>query len=165
MLRLSKLTDYGTVVLAHMARTPEAVHTAADVASATHVAAPTVSKLLKLLTRGGLLVSQRGANGGYSLAREPEAISAVDVIDAIEGPVGLTACSQEEGLCDIETHCHIGSAWQRINGAIRAALKDVSLSELADPDHLTPPAVNIGKHRHSRQEPGKRIAIPIKVES
>lgn len=163
MLRLSKMTDYGTVVLAHMARTPEAVHTAADVAGATHVAAPTVSKLLKLLTRGGLLVSQRGANGGYSLARKPESISAVDVIDAIEGPVGLTACSQEEGNCDIETHCHIGSAWQRINGAIRDALKNVSLSELADPDNLTPPRVNVGgqPQRHA----GKQIRIPIKVES
>ena len=163
MLRLSKMTDYGTVVLAHMARTPAAVHTAADVAEATHVAAPTVSKLLKLLTRGGLLVSQRGANGGYSLSRKPESISAVDVIDAIEGPVGLTTCSQEEGLCDIESHCHIGSAWQRINGAIRDALKDVSLSELANPASLTPPNVELGKH--PRHNAGKRIAIPVKVES
>ena len=159
MLRLSKMTDYGTVVLAHMARTPDAVLTAADVAEATRVAAPTVSKLLKLLTRGGLLVSQRGANGGYSLARDPEAISAVDVIDAIEGPVGLTACSQDDGACDLESHCHIGSSWQRINGAIRNALKDVSLRDLAEPESLTPPTVRLGK-RHLNA-----LNIPIKVES
>ena len=153
MLRLSKLTDYGTVVLAHMAREPESVHTAADVAEATHVAAPTVSKLLKLLTRGGLLVSQRGANGGYLLARAPEAISAVDIIDAIEGGFGITECAGDHSQCGLESHCDVGGAWQRINVAIRNALKGVTLHELARPAELVPPQVKLGQR-----------VIPIKLE-
>lgn len=155
MLRLSKMTDYGTLVLAQMAREPDAVHTAAELSAATHVGAATVSKLLKLLTRGGLLNSQRGANGGYSLARGPEAISAADIIDAIEGDVGITECSTDHSHCDLEANCNVGSAWQRINVAIRDALREVSLNELARPSLLRTPEVRLT---------GKLKNIPIKVE-
>src|SRR5690606_18539702 len=109
MLRLSKMTDYGTVVLAHMARAPDAVHAAAEVADATHVRLPTVSKLLKLLTKGGLLASQRGARGGYVFARKPSEISAADIIDAIEGGMGITECAGDHSRCDLEAHCHVGT--------------------------------------------------------
>ncbi|MFI4968478.1 MAG: Rrf2 family transcriptional regulator, partial [Gammaproteobacteria bacterium] len=83
MLRLSKLTDYGTVVLAEMARDPARLHSAAELATTLHLAPPTVAKLLKQFTRGGLIKSQRGAKGGYTLARPAEDISAVQIIDAI----------------------------------------------------------------------------------
>ncbi|HET7923156.1 MAG TPA: SUF system Fe-S cluster assembly regulator [Gammaproteobacteria bacterium] len=133
MLRLSKLTDYGTVVLAHMARRPGAVHAAADVATATRIALPTVSKLLKVFARAGLVTSLRGAHGGYRLARPAEAITAVDIIDAIEGPVAITQCSLNHSQCGIESVCGVGHNWQRISLAIRDALRSVTLAQLTRP--------------------------------
>lgn len=131
MLRVSKLTDYATVVLAEMARAPEQVHTAPDLAARTHLARPTVSKLLKLLARGGLLTSYRGAHGGYLLAFTPERISAASIIDTVEGPVAMTECGLEHHQCELEHVCGVGPHWQRINRAVRAALEEVSLADLA----------------------------------
>jgi len=130
VLRISKLTDYGTVVLAHLAGEPATVCSATDVADVTGIAVPTVSKLLKSLARAGLVTSTRGANGGYRLARDPGAISAADVIDALEGPVSITECSAIDSNCDYEDVCNVGGAWQRINIAIRRALDEVSLVDL-----------------------------------
>lgn len=130
MLRISKLTDYGTVVLAHLAGDPAAVCSAADVSTATGIAPPTVSKILKSLARAGLVSSTRGANGGYQLAREPRDISAANVIDALEGPVSITECSASDSQCDFEHVCNVGTAWRRINVAIRHSLDDVSLVDL-----------------------------------
>jgi FeS assembly SUF system regulator len=131
MLRISKLTDYGTVLLAQLAARDGQVCSAADVASATGIALPTVSKLLKSLARAELVISTRGANGGYQLAREAKTISAADVIDALEGPVSITECSASDSHCDYESVCNVGGAWQRINIAIRRALDDISLVDLA----------------------------------
>lgn len=133
MLRVSKLTDYATVVLAQMARAPETVHTASDLAERTKLAQPTVAKLLKKFVHGGLLTSYRGAHGGYLLARSPEEISAVDIIDTVEGPFAMTECSLGHDQCELEQVCNIGHHWQRINGLIRSALDDISLADLARP--------------------------------
>lgn len=130
VLRISKLTDYGTVLLAHLAGDPGVVCSAADVATATGIALPTVSKLLKSLGHAGLVTSTRGTNGGYRLARPPAEISAATVIDALEGPVSITECSASDSHCDYEGVCNVGSAWQRINVAIRRALEDISLIDL-----------------------------------
>ena len=143
MLRLSKLTDYGTVVLAEMARQPERRHSASELAAALHLAAPTVSKLLKQLAKGGLVKSQRGAKGGYSLARPPEEITAVHIIDAIEGPVAITQCSMSHSRCGIESVCGVGHNWQRISLAIRDALRGVTLAQLSRPVAL-PPRLDLG---------------------
>lgn len=158
MLRLSKMTDYGTVVLAYMARNPQAVHAAAELAEATHVKLPTVSKLLKLMTKGGLLASQRGANGGYVFARPPEGISAADIINAIEGGMGITECAGDHSQCSLEAHCDVGHAWQRINVAIHDALKTVTLDQLARPSTLMPPELKFDNGGTGR-------VIPIKLES
>ena len=130
MLRINKLTDYGTVVLAHLAKEPGSVCSAAEVAQATGIAVPTVSKLLKSLARAELVTSRRGANGGYQLARDARDISAASVIDALEGPVSITECSASDSQCDYEHVCDVGGAWQRINIAIRRALEDISLTDL-----------------------------------
>jgi FeS assembly SUF system regulator len=130
MLRISKLTDYGTVVLAHLAGADGMVCSAADVAEATGIAPPTVSKLLKSLARAGLVISTRGANGGYRLSRPAHDISAAAVIDALEGPVSITECSATDSSCDYEDVCNVGNAWQNINVAIRRALEDVNLTDL-----------------------------------
>lgn len=130
MLRISKLTDYGTVLLAHLAANPNAVCSAADVAAGTGIALPTVSKLLKSLARSGLVTSTRGANGGYCLSRNPDEISAADIIDALEGPVSITECSASDSQCEHEGVCSVGGAWQRVNVAIRRVLDDVTLNDL-----------------------------------
>jgi FeS assembly SUF system regulator len=130
MLRMSKLTDYGTMVLAQLAASDSRLSTAAEVADATRLAQPTVSKLLKSLVRAGLVVSTRGAQGGYALARPAAAISAAAIIDALEGPVAITECSSGLGCCDLESFCRVGMAWQRINQSIRKALDDVTLADL-----------------------------------
>jgi FeS assembly SUF system regulator len=130
MLRMSKLTDYGTVVLAQLAGIDSKCLSAADVAVATGIALPTVSKLLKSLAKAELVYSTRGAHGGYRLARQPQQISATDVIDALEGPVSITECSAINSHCNYEHNCNVGNAWQRINVAIRRALDDVSLTDL-----------------------------------
>lgn len=130
MLRISRLTDYGTLVLAQLSREGDCPTSAAEVASATGIGLPTVSKLLKLLAKADLVRSTRGARGGYRLARPASRISAAEVIDALEGPVSITECSAHGSHCDLEAVCNVGSAWQRINLAIRRALSDVTLNDL-----------------------------------
>ncbi len=150
MLRISKLTDYGTVVLAHLAGHPGVV-SSADVAAGTGVALPTVSKLLKALGRAGRVHSTRGASGGYELARAPHEISAAEIIDALEGPVSITECASDDSHCEHEDVCNVGGAWQRINVAIRRALDDVSLDDLL---------------RSNSPVPTFRFAgVPVSVES
>ena len=134
MLRISRLTDYATVILAAMADRPEKVRTAVALAEQTRIAAPTVSKLLKQLQRAGLVASTRGLHGGYQLARPPSMISAAAILDALEGPVALTDCAVGEGQCEIENTCRVGRVWQRLNLAIRRSLYDVSLAQLAGID-------------------------------
>jgi len=133
MLRLSKLGDYGTVIMAHIACDAERCFSAAEVAAAIGVARPTVSKLLKILAREGLVVSHRGAKGGYSLARPPDQISIAQIIDAVEGRIAMTECSATAGLCARESGCAVRSAWRRINEAVRTALEGVRLAEFAQP--------------------------------
>ena len=136
MLRVSKLTDYATVVLAAMAREPDRVHTAADLSERTHLGRATVSKLLKQFVRNGLLTSYRGAHGGYLLAVEPERVSAAQIIDLVEGPMAMTECGLENRHCEFEGMCGVDGHWQRINRAIRAALEEISLADLAAPTAL-----------------------------
>ena len=129
MLRMSKLTDYATVVLARLA-TRQTLTTTAALAESTRLPLPTVRKILKALASAGLVVSERGVAGGYRLSRPADAISAADILAALEGPVRLTECSAASHDCQLEASCTVGSAWQRINGRIRDALAAVTLAEL-----------------------------------
>jgi FeS assembly SUF system regulator len=147
MLRLSKLSDYGTVIMAHMAREPARSYSASELAEAVSLGRPTVTKLLKLLAHEQLLVSQRGAKGGYTLARTPAEISIAQIIDAVDGRFGVTECSASAGLCTQETVCGVRANWQRINRVIRDTLASVTLGELAGP----PLAFGDGQPRHMPQ--------------
>jgi FeS assembly SUF system regulator len=138
MLRISKLTDYATVVLAALAEQPDQLRTATALAGRTRIAAPTVSKLLKQLHRAGLLSSTRGLHGGYQLARPAAQITVAAILDALEGPMTLTDCSAGQGQCGIEHHCRVAPVWQRLNVAIRRALSDVTLAELAGLESVKP---------------------------
>ena len=99
----------------------------------TRLPAPVVSKILKSLTRAGLLISQRGSKGGYSLARIPSEIPVVEMIMALEGPLGITECTIHPGACAQESSCQVRDPWQRINGAVHAALERITLADLAKP--------------------------------
>jgi len=138
MLRVSKLTDYATVlmtVLAGMAATrgADAVISAQDLSERAHLESPTVSKLLKQLAHAGLVASFRGVNGGYRLAREPEKITIAEIVTAMEGPIGMTECSAQAGLCGHESHCGVRVNWQRINQAIAQALAGVTVADMVKP--------------------------------
>ena len=135
MLRIGKLTDYATVILATLAADRSRLLNAGTLAERTHIASPTVSKLLKQLHRAGLVNSTRGTHGGYQLARDPEQISAAAILDALEGPLALTQCSAGSGHCDIEHTCSTGRAWQKLNLAIRRSLNEISLAQLAGLDN------------------------------
>lgn len=133
MLKMSKLTDYGTLVLARLGSSGT-LQSAAELAADTQLPLPTVSKLLKKLTTAGLVRSTRGANGGYKIDRPTTEISAVDVLDALEGPVAITECAQSDSHCRLESVCSVGTSWQHINQAIRHALSEISLADLTDSD-------------------------------
>jgi FeS assembly SUF system regulator len=144
VFRISRLTDYGIVVMAHLAEcADDDSHNARELAERTQLPAPVVSKILKSLTRAGLLISQRGSKGGYSLARTPGEISVVEMITALEGPVGITECTLHPGVCAQESSCQVRDPWQRINSAVHAALEKITLADLANPSHPTSPFVSL----------------------
>jgi FeS assembly SUF system regulator len=138
MLRIGKLTDYATVILATLAGDRARILNATTLAERTHIAAPTVAKLLKQLHRAGLVNSTRGTRGGYELARSPDNISAAAILDALEGPIALTDCSVGTGHCCLEQSCQVGRTWQRLNVAIRKSLSEISLAQLAGMDSRAP---------------------------
>lgn len=132
MIKVSRVTDYGIVLLAHLAGREEgSTHNARELAEKTGLPAPMVSRVLKALAREGLLVSQRGSKGGYSLTRSPDEISVPEIIAALEGPIALTECTVHPGTCRQETNCDVREPWQRINQMVRNALADITLADLA----------------------------------
>jgi|ERR1700674_298026 FeS assembly SUF system regulator len=139
MIRLSKLTDYGLVLMSDIARNQNVpLRTARDLAEESRLPLSTVSKLLKELLHSGLLVSHRGVKGGYILARDPHRISVLDVIAAIEGPLALTECSTDiSGLCDLESWCPIKNNQRIISQAVRGVLQKITLFNLIQPLQLT----------------------------
>lgn len=134
MIRLSRLSDYGIVLMTFLAdQPPESPHSARGIAQGTRLPLPVVSKILKSLAREGLLLSQRGPRGGYALARRPDSITVAEMITALEGPIGLTECTMHPGHCVQEDRCHVRQPWQQINHIVRSALAGVTLAELAAP--------------------------------
>ena len=132
MIRLSRLADYGVVLMTRMASRPEGIHNTVDLSLLTGLPTPTVSKVLAKLGRHGLLRSVRGAKGGYKLAQSPQNISVADIISAIEGPIALTQCMEHTlGCCDIEPLCPSRYGWQVINDTVRRSLEGVSLADLS----------------------------------
>ena len=130
MLRVTKLTDYATVVLAALAVAPNRVHSAAELAERSRLELPTVSKVLKPLAHAGLVTSFRGASGGYRLARAPGQISLIEIVEAIEGPLGMTECSGEHSSCEHEPHCGVQGQWRQINDVIADTLRGMTLAQM-----------------------------------
>jgi FeS assembly SUF system regulator len=133
MLRVTKLTDYATVVLTVLAARPGDVLSAPDLAERAGLEAPTVAKVLKPLAAAGLVEGFRGANGGYRLARDAAGISLVEIVEAMEGPLAMTECSVHGGQCGIEDSCGVRANWRRINDVVADALRGVSLAQMQAP--------------------------------
>jgi FeS assembly SUF system regulator len=150
MIRMTRLTDYGIVLLTLFARDPKRpMRSARDLAAEAHLPQPTVSKLLKVLARHGLLEAHRGVRGGFNLARPASEITVSDVVAALEGPIGVTECSTHSGGCSIERFCIVRSNWRKINEVVQDALRGITLAEMARPISLLPP-------------PAERKSVPIR---
>jgi len=161
MIRLTRISDYGIVLMTQLAvGRDHAPRNARQVATAAGLPLPVVRKILKVLTREGLLASHRGSRGGYSLARSPEQISAAEMIAALDGPIGLTECAVHPGQCEQEPSCHVREPWKRINAVVHNALSSVTLAELAQPALANAelhadaiPFGNLGLHTQEHAEP------------
>ena len=138
MLRVTKLTDYATLVMTVLAAAPDAVLSANELAERAGIEVPTAAKVLKPLAQAGLVEGFRGASGGYRLARSAGDISLIEIVEAMEGPLGMTACSVHAGQCGIEDSCGMRASWRRINDVVADALRAVTLAEMAAPTPAPP---------------------------
>jgi FeS assembly SUF system regulator len=149
MLRITRQTDYGVILLTHLAAHSGEVYNAPELAADAGIPLPMAGKVLKTLTRAGILHSHRGATGGYSLARPPAEISVAQILTALEGPIALTECiALGPGECDQEVGCPTRGNWQRINLAVHQALEGVSLADMTRP---------------AARQPGFRRSIPLEL--
>ncbi|MFL6731057.1 MAG: SUF system Fe-S cluster assembly regulator [Sphingomicrobium sp.] len=132
-MRLSHLADYAVVLMTAAARRPAGARlSATELACETGVPLPTAQKLMGQLAGYGLLSSSRGASGGFALARAPQDISLADIVEAVEGPISLTMCSDSSNHeCALDAHCRVKPHMGIVGNAVRGALGAVSLTELA----------------------------------
>ena len=149
MLRVTKLTDYASVVLTVLAARPGDVLSAAELADLAGLEVPTVSKLLKPLAQAGLVDGFRGVHGGYRLSRPATQISLVEIVEAMEGPLAMTECSLDHGECGISHQCGVRANWRRINDVVADALRNISLAQMLDDAPLP------------QRSPGRRISARL----
>ncbi|MBB1472675.1 MULTISPECIES: SUF system Fe-S cluster assembly regulator [unclassified Luteimonas] len=144
MLRVTRLTDYATVVLTVLAARPGRVLSAVELAEHAGLEPPTVSKVLKPLAQAGLVDAFRGAHGGYRLSRDASDISLIAIVEAMEGPLAMTECSLDDTSCGIASQCGARANWRRINDVVADALRGVSLAQMLDTPPLpdTPPGTS-----------------------
>jgi FeS assembly SUF system regulator len=136
MLRVTKLADYGIVMLTYFATHGDRTYNAKDIARVVQLPLPVVSKILKLLARDGLLISQRGTKGGYGLSRPAKDITVAAIIRALEGPIAVTECTDQiRGDCGLEVGCPVKTNWHLINRAIYDALERITLAEMTQTLH------------------------------
>lgn len=147
MIRINRETDYSVLILSLLAEDPSRRYSARVLAGKRGLPQPVVSKILKQLVQKGLLVSSRGARGGYGLARSPEAISIADIVAAMEGPISLTQCTDSgPNSCEYQTGCVASSNWNRINRQLQETLEGFSLQDMITP---------------LSSEPGREAFVPL----
>jgi FeS assembly SUF system regulator len=155
MIRMTRLTDYGIMLLTLFARDGKrAMRSARDLSVEALLPLPTVSKLLKVLARHDLLEAHRGVKGGFRLARSADEITVAEIIHALEGPIGVTECSSHDGTCDIERSCIVRNNWRKINTAVLDALGKITLAEMTHPLALVETPV------HPRGELARAVGLP-----
>jgi len=134
MIRMTRLTDYGIMLLTLFARDGKRpMRSARDLSAEAKLPLPTVSKLLKVLARHDLLEAHRGVKGGFRLARPADQITVAEIIHALEGPIGVTECSSHDSACDIERSCIVRSNWRKLNTVVLEALGKITLAEMTHP--------------------------------
>ena len=131
MLKLSKKIDYGLISLMHLARRSDKPHwSAREIGAEYDIPLELLAKILQKLVQRGLISSQHGANGGYSLRRSPDEINVAEVIQAIEGPFSLTDCLSDEGVCGQFDKCNVKSPLQRLNDLVVRRLMDITIEQM-----------------------------------
>jgi len=131
-VRLSHLADYAVVLMTAAARRPAGARlSATELSGDTGVPLPTTQKLMGQLATSGLLTSARGASGGFALAKAPSEITLADIVEAVEGPIAMTVCSEGRTDCALDAHCRVKPHMGVVGNAVRGALGAVSLTELA----------------------------------
>ena len=144
MIRLTKQTDYAIVLMSQIADSDAERHTASELAEQTLLPQPMVSKILKLLAKGELLESHRGAKGGYTLVKAPGEVSVAAIIAALEGPIAITECTTETPHeCSYEASCRLRGNWHRINDAVRKALEAITLEDMSLTDPQVPASTRL----------------------
>lgn len=159
MLRISKLTDYAVVLATELSQA-EGPRSVAQLALGTGIPAPTVSKVLKTLTRESLVVSQRGKFGGYRLARPADSISVAELIVAIEGPISVTECAEsaEEVACALHDDCGVRANWKKINRAVEAALEQISIRDMSGPEERLVPLLRSFRAAEENRRPLNEVS-------
>ena len=146
MFRITKMTDYAIMMLARMGSlAPDHIVSSRDAAEFTGLSIPMASKILKHLTRAGVVTSTRGAGGGYSLARAGDEITLADVIRALEGPIGMVECATQPGVCEQESSCPVRINWSRVNREVESALERVPITEMVTPEPCLSTLQSLGK--------------------
>jgi FeS assembly SUF system regulator len=139
MIKLGRLTDYAVTLLTQMVREETGNWSASGLAERTGLPLPTVSKILKQLAKSEIIQAQRGANGGYRLMRPAAAISVTAIVEAMDGPIALTECTEGgEHNCSVEPICPMRGNWDKVNRAVRDALAAVSLADMLVSPPLAP---------------------------
>jgi Rrf2 family protein len=147
MLKLTKKADYGLIALRHLASVPGATASTKDMADAYHLPVTLLAKVLQQLSRAGIVQSVAGTNGGYKLIRQPNQVSALEVVRAIDGPVILTHCFTEHGTCDQSENCTVREPLRKVHEAILSLLNNFTITDLAEapPVRLTQLPIAIGR--------------------
>ena len=133
MFKLSKKADYGLIALKHLAmHYDNGAYSAADIAEVYGISAPLMAKVLQKLAKGGLVAARHGSSGGYTLAKDPTRITALDAISAIDGPLFITSCVTHRGECGQSTTCTVRAPLRRVNDSILEVLNKVTISQMRD---------------------------------
>jgi Rrf2 family protein len=146
MLKLTKKADYGLIAMRHLAEHADlGACSAKDLAEMYMMPQEALAKILQKLTKAGLLVSQYGTNGGYTLARDPRRISAFEVIRAIDGPLFITSCSAANEDCEQSDRCTVREPLRRVGRSIEEVLNRLTIWEMTEPEHeAAPELVTLG---------------------
>jgi len=132
LLKLTKKADYGLIALRHLASLPGSTASTKDIADAYHLPVPLLAKVLQMLTKVKILQSVAGTHGGYKLARDPRRISVLEVVRAIDGPVILTHCFTEHGVCEQSDKCTVREPLRRVHEGILELLHNFTITDLAE---------------------------------
>jgi len=145
MLKLTKKADYGLIAMRHLAQHAElGACSAKDLAVIYGMPQEALAKILQRLTKAGLLLSQYGMNGGYTLARDPRKITAFEVIRAIDGPLFMTSCSTPIRGCGQSSHCTVREPLRKVSRSIEEVLDRLTIWEMTQPEHTVPQVANLG---------------------